>query len=291
MRRIGLALTLCLFPLAACQGDKGGERVASAAGAATLVTVPAGANGGAAAATQAYTVVSGDSLWAISQHHCTTVAALVAANAWADGEGHPLYPGDVVMVPTGLCTGGNTGSDNAAADPATTPAPRPSAAPDTTSAPATTLAVATAGEVQAWLKAHDGFVPDPMYGDPADYYEDFGPICMEAWGRTYEFEKLGLGRDDVLAALTPLPGRTPAAVLASIDRWAAFTDHWYLKYHALIDEYTDNSGDADYDALVNDPDYLAFLAHYVPVAADQEAAHKYATTVCADLLRTKGSTP
>lgn len=293
MRRIGLALTLCLFPLAACEGDKGGERIASAAGAATVATVPAGANAGGATATQAYTVVSGDSLWAISQRHCTTVAALVTANAWADGENHPLFPGDIVMVPAGLCTGTGSGGDdgNAAADPATTAPAHTSATPDTTSAPTTTLAVATAGEVQAWLKAHDGFVPDPMYGDPADYYEDFGPICMEAWGRTYEFEKLGLGRDDVLAALAPLPGRTPAAILDSIDRWATFTDQWYLRYHALIDEYTDNSGDADYDALVNDPDYLDFLAHYVPVAADQEAAHKYATTMCADLLRTKGSTP
>ncbi len=286
MRRIGLALTICLFPLAACEGDKGSERIASAAGTGTTAALPAS---GTPAATQAYTVVSGDSLWAISQRYCTAVAALVAANSWADGEKHPLYPGDVLTVPSGLCTGGG----GAGGEPATTTATRSTEAPATSldPAPATTLAVASEAEVQAWLTAHDGFVPDPMYGDPADYYEDFGPVCTEAWGKTYEFEKLGLGRDDVLAALEPLPGRTPAVVLDSVDRWAAFTDLWYLRYHALIDEYTDSAGDADYDALVNDEGYLGFLAHYLPVAADQEAAHKYATNVCAELLRTTGSTP
>jgi hypothetical protein len=130
-----------------------------------------------------------------------------------------------------------------------------------------------------------------MYGDPSDYYEDFGPVCMTAWGTTYEFEKLGLGRDDLYDALEPLPGRTPADVLAAIDRWAAFTDAWYLHYRELIAEYADSDGDTEYDALVEDRDYRDFLAHYVPLAHDQVAAHEYATKVCADLLRTKGSTP
>ena len=151
--------------------------------------------------------------------------------------------------------------------------------------------MATSKQVDAWLRDHADFVPDPMYGDPSDYYEDFGPVCMEAWGKTFEFEKLGLGRNDVLAALEPLPGRTPASVLAAIDRWAKFTDDWYLRYHDLIDSHTDTNGDTDYDALVKDRGYRDFLAHYIPLAADQTAAHDYATTLCADLLKKKGATP
>lgn len=284
-----MALILGLLPLAACEGDEGGERIAAAAGAATVVSLADGAGGGSPAPTQNYTVVSGDSLWAISQQFCTTVGALVATNGWADGEAHALYPGDVVAVPAGGCAQGGGGGQAAGGTP-TTAAPQPTSAPQPTTAPVTTT-VASAGEVAAWIAGRDGFVPDPMYGDPSDYYEDFGPVCMTAWGTTYEFEKLGLGRDDVLDALEPLPGRTPAEVLAAIDRWAAFTDEWYLHYRELVDEYADSSGDTDYDALIEDRDYLDFLAHYLPLADDQVAAHQYATALCADLLRTKGSTP
>lgn len=294
MRRIGLTLTVCLLGLAACKGDEGAERIAAAAGAVTVATLSGGeAGNGTPAITQPYTVVSGDSLWAISQQYCTTVGALVAANGWSDGEQHPLYPGDVVLVPSAQCTSGggsDGGSDNGGGGGAATTAANGTNAPDPTTAP-TTIAVATADEVEAWIRSRDGFVPDPMYGDPSDYYEDFGPVCMTAWGTTYEFEKLGLGRDDLYDALEPLPGRTPADVLAAIDRWAAFTDAWYLHYRELIAEYADANGDTDYDALVEDRDYRDFLAHYVPLAHDQVAAHEYATKVCAELLRTKGSTP
>ena len=290
MRRIGLTLTVCLLALAACSGDEGAERIASAAGAGTLATV---AGGDAGAVTQPYTVVTGDSLWAISQQYCTTVGALVAANGWSDGEQHPLYPGDVLVVPAGRCSGGGASAGEQGPGATTAPRatePRATDAPVTTTAP-TTIAVAGDDEVAAWIAGREGFVPDPMYGDPSDYYEDFGPVCMRAWGTTYEFEKLGLGRDDLYEALEPLPGRTPADVLASIDRWAAFTDAWYLHYRELIAEYADSDGDTDYDALVADRDYRDFLAHYLPLAHDQVAAHEYATKVCADLLRTKGSTP
>jgi LysM repeat protein len=111
MRRIGLTLTVCLLALTACKGDEGAERIASAAGAVTVATL-AGGEPAASAVTQQYTVVSGDSLWAISQQYCTTVGALVAANGWSDGEQHPLYPGDVVLVPSAQCT---SGGDNGGA--------------------------------------------------------------------------------------------------------------------------------------------------------------------------------
>jgi len=55
-------------------------------------------------ATGQYTVVSGDSLFAIAKKHCINIDALVAANAWTDGVNHVIHPGDVITIPAGACT-------------------------------------------------------------------------------------------------------------------------------------------------------------------------------------------
>ena len=282
MKRRGLILlaplllsTLALSLVACGKDDK--ATVANAAGATGSSTLAVGGpttqpSQSGTGATTSYTVAKGDSLWAISKHHCTTAPAIAKANGWSDGIDHPIFPGDVISVPAVECTTTTLG-----ASPTTTQGDTP--------------ATASNGEIDDWLAQKDGFVPDPMYGDPADYYEDFGDVCMEAWGKTYEFEKLGLGRGDVLNALEPLPGRTPSKVLAAIDRWSAFTADWYLRYKAVVDKYADGDGNVNYDKVVTNKDYRAFLAAYLPVAADQTAAHDYATKLCADLLSTKGSTP
>ena len=290
MKRRGLVLLapLLLSPLvlslAAC-GKHDTATVANAAGATGSSTLAVGGQTtqpgqSGSGVTTSYTVAKGDSLWAISKHHCTTAPAIAKANGWSDGIDHPIFPGDVISVPEVECTTTTQG-----ASPTTTQGDTQG---DT---PTTTPITASNGEIDDWLAQKDGFVPDPMYGDPADYYEDFGDVCMEAWGKTYEFEKLGLGRDDVLNALEPLPGRTPSKVLAAIDRWAAFTANWYLRYKTVLDKYTGADGTVNYDKIVANKDYRAFLAAYLPVAADQTAAHDYATKLCADLLSTKGSTP
>lgn len=280
MKRSGLlVLAPLVLSLAACGKDQPTSVANAAPGSSTLAvggqtTVPGQSD--ALGPTFTYTVAKGDSLWAISQRNCTTAPALAKANAWSDGIDHPIFPGDQIAVPQVPCTTTTQGK-----------------VPDTTQAgtPATTPITASKAEIDEWLAQKDGFVPDPMFGDPADYYEDFGPVCTEAWGKTYEFEKLGLGRSDVLNALEPLPGRTPSKVLAAIDRWAAFTSEWYLRYKDIVDQYTDSDGNTNYDKLVTTKAYRAFLAAYLPVAADQTAAHDYATSVCANLLSTKGSTP
>lgn len=296
MRRVFIALVPLAALAAACKGDEGQERIASASGTAVIITQPT--SWAVPAATHTYTVVSGDSLWAIAQKHCTTVDMLLQLNRFPEFEDHVLQVGEVVSVPGDPC----------AADPATAPDDDTddtadgdtvdtgdSAVGDTDNGDddqsGDGVQVATDAEVQRWIESRGGFVPDPMYGDPSDYHEDFGPVCMAAWGRTYEFEKLGLGRDDVHDALAPLPGRTPADVMAAIDRWAAFTDEWYLRYRQLIDDHSDADGDADYDALVRDRDYREFVAHYLPLADDQVAAHEYATELCSGLLARDGATP
>jgi len=283
MIRRGLVLLApCLLLFAACgeEGDKTAIANADGAGATTLVSTVAGGSEStppAATATVPYTVAKGDSLWAIASRSCTTAPAIAQANGWSSIE-QPIFPGDVILVPQVQCI---TPTTAAGQTPATTQA----------GSPATTVATASEAEIDAWLRSKDGFVPDPMYGDPADYYEDFGDVCMEAWGKTYEFEKFGLGHDDVIAAIKPLPGNAGDVVVDAIDRWAAFTAQWYLRYTEVVAQYANANGEVDYDALVGDPDYRAFLAAYLPVAADQSAAHEYVTNLCANLLATNGSTP
>ncbi len=271
---------------AACSGDEGQERIASAAGNVTIVTQADGTS----IATQAYTVVAGDSLWAISQQFCTSVPALVQLNAYPDGDAHPLFPGDTVVVPAGLCTGSDDGDGGSA-----TTSANQSGGNATTTAPVTTKpttpAVATEVEVEQWLDQRRGFAPDPMLGDPTDYNEDFGRKCQAAWTTTLDFEKGEVGADDVLAALDPLPGTVPDDVRADIAQWVQFTDDWYQRYRNLVEDYSDNNGQTDYDALVEDRDYRDFLAHWLPVASVQASAHAYATQVCTDQLQRKGSTP
>lgn len=285
--RLAVVLVVPVALLAtACKGDQGQERIASAAGNESIVTQADGSS----VATQAYTVVEGDSLWAISQQFCTSVSGLVQLNAFTDGDAHPLFPGDQLVVPAGLCTGGDTHSATTAAS-----GDGGQSGGATTTAPVTTKPtvpqVATEVEVEQWLDQRRGFAPDPMLGDPTDYNEDFGKKCRAAWNATLDFEKGEVGADEVLAALDPLPGSVPDDVRASIQAWVRFTDTWYGTYRNLVEDYSDNNGTTDYDALVEDHDYRDFLAHWLPIAADQAAAHDYATQVCTELLQRKGSTP
>ena len=46
-----------------------------------------------------YLVVAGDYLTAIAAKTGTTVSAIVAANGWADGADHPIFPGQTIKLP------------------------------------------------------------------------------------------------------------------------------------------------------------------------------------------------
>ena len=46
-----------------------------------------------------YVVAAGDYLGGIATKTGTTVAAIVAANQWPDGDKHPIYPGQKIRLP------------------------------------------------------------------------------------------------------------------------------------------------------------------------------------------------
>ena len=117
-----------------------------------------------------------------------------------------------------------------------------------------------------------------------------GILAGYAWWR-YEHRDVRRVAEKFTPLASPKLSLDDVKVLAAIDRWAAFTANWYLRYKAVIDKYTGADGTVNYDKVVANKDYRAFLAAYLPVAADQTAAHDYATKLCADLLSSKGRTP
>lgn len=91
--------------------------------------------GGVSQVDTEYTVVAGDYLSGIATRYKVKVDEIVAYNDWADGTGHPLYPGDVIKIPPGFTvpdltpttttaapsTGeGGSGSDESTTSPPTT---------------------------------------------------------------------------------------------------------------------------------------------------------------------------
>ena len=50
---------------------------------------------------QSYTVVAGDYLVGIATRFGLTAEAIALANSWADGIAHSLFPGDVIIIPSG----------------------------------------------------------------------------------------------------------------------------------------------------------------------------------------------
>lgn len=290
MRRTAAVLLLPLVGLVACAGDDGKELVANAegggggGGVTTVAGQAAPETVGPSGGTRSYVVREGDTLWDIAERHCVDVGDIPTVNGWDDGIDHTIKPDDLIALPAEGCTpdddgsagSGGGGTDDDGDDSPTTDTP--------------TTEVATAAEVDSWLRARDGFAPDPMLGDPSDYHEDFGPKCVAAWETAYSYERVGLGASDLLRALDPLPGDVPGSVRTSIQRWSEFTDEWYLRYEDLIDEYSSADG-TDYDRLVRDADYRTFLAHYLPVADHQLAPKDWVVATCVALLERNGSTP
>ena len=76
------------------------DTTAPAAGATPASNAPTSAAGGSVApgGSQSYTVKNGDTVYGIAKKFKIVVQLLVAANGWSD-VGHPLYPGDVIVVP------------------------------------------------------------------------------------------------------------------------------------------------------------------------------------------------
>lgn len=78
-----------------------------AGGTATATTAAGGAAsttpGTVTAAKGQYTVVAGDSLFAIAKKFCVTIDLLPTVNGWSDGVNHIIHPGAVIVIPEGAC--------------------------------------------------------------------------------------------------------------------------------------------------------------------------------------------
>ena len=65
----------------------------------TIASAPTSTTVVSGGAFELYTVVTNDYLAGIAAKYATTVAAIVAANGWADGAGHLIVPGQQIKVP------------------------------------------------------------------------------------------------------------------------------------------------------------------------------------------------
>ncbi len=101
--------------LSACGGDDDASPAASSSTTtapstfATLAPVPAttvpatdppSVTTEPEASESTYTIVAGDSLYAIAEREGVTLDALVEANAWTDGIDHLILPGDEILIPS-----------------------------------------------------------------------------------------------------------------------------------------------------------------------------------------------
>ena len=72
---------------------------AAPATSTTIASAPTSTTVASGGAYELYTVVANDYLAGIAAKYSTTVAAIVAANGWADGAGHLIVPGQQIKVP------------------------------------------------------------------------------------------------------------------------------------------------------------------------------------------------
>lgn len=273
MRRwLGFAALVSLSVGAAgCGGDdstavSGSDATSTSSSLATGTTV--GVAPSTTVATQQYTVAGGDALYAIADQFCTTADAIVAANGWADGIAHPLYPGDPITVPGPGCGGQTTSTDPG---------------------------VITSGTTLAFDPAE---IFDPYDGDPGDYHDDYGPLCMSAWDTTWGLITQGFSAEQVLPSLQALlslpgaPAAVPADVVDAVNRAAAFNAEWYPKYTAINERLRDPDDYEQYNEVIRtDPEFLEFYAAYLTIASTARVPHQWATSICDPIEATDGSTP
>lgn len=267
--RVGRALIAsCAGALlfTACSGDD--------AATTTRVTelVIGGADTTAAATTTTvpditYTVQQGDSLYRIANSFCTSAAEVVAVNAWPEGLSHPIYPGDVILIPPPGC-------------------------------PVVTEVVTTTTEApNRWLALYlnEHVITDPFDQNTPDHV-NWGHVCYDAYWEAQSFAVSGGTKDDLLAALAPLGG-PPADMMPAIDRWVNFSEIWYPIYverrgtiEAAHPMFPDT--EAFYRALYTDPEFVELLDAYDQIGSNAQFAPKYwVTDTCTALFKAKGSTP
>ena len=164
VRPVARALALGLAPvvlLAACgsDSDDSGATLAEiettsyvvrepATTTTTLPTSGSVAADGTSPVEQQYTVQAGDALSVISSRFGITLDELINYNKWEDGIQHPVFPGDVVLIPPGAkvpgTSTGTAGTDTGTSEPGGTEG---TSAPEETT-PATLADNCKAGEYE-----------------------------------------------------------------------------------------------------------------------------------------------
>ncbi len=268
MPRLGRALVVLCTPalvVACSDGDDGGGAPTSVVvGFTTTTTAPGPST--TAVPDLHYTIDRGDSLYAIADRFCTLATEIAALNGWPEGLDHPIYPGDVILVPGPGC-------------PVITE-------------PYTTTTVPPNKYLASYLDEH--VITDPFDQNTPDHV-DWGPVCYSAYWAAQAFAVQGSSKAALLEALAPLAA-VPADVIAKIDLWEPFSQQWYPIYvdvrgriQAEHPMYPDT--DTFYRILFNDTDYLQVLTAYESVGDEQFAAKYWVTDVCTSLKQTRGSTP
>ncbi|MDO8391551.1 MAG: LysM peptidoglycan-binding domain-containing protein [Actinomycetota bacterium] len=266
-RLLGALLTVAAFAvptaLSACSDD-GSTTQSTTLAFNTFVQTTVEATTTTTLAPLAYTVVSGDALSRIADDFCTSAAEIATLNGWSDGLQHVILPGQTIQIPAPGC-------------------------------PVVTTSTTIVMNKYLELYVSDGVVTNPFDPNTVDHV-NWGPDCYAAYWAAHSFAVQGASKASVMAALEPLPGSIPSALVAEIDAWVVFSSKWYPVYadvrgriEAEYPMYPNT--DTFYRVLFSDPEYLTLLEAYEFVDDEQFAAKFFVTDLCADLFTTRGSTP
>ncbi len=104
----------------ATPADGGTTTTSSADGSVDAATDSSSGSSGAVAGSLTYTVVAGDYLAKIAKSAGTTIQSIVDVNEWSDGQDHPIFPGDTIVLPEGATAPAVTTETTAASTDSTT---------------------------------------------------------------------------------------------------------------------------------------------------------------------------
>lgn len=203
-----------------------------------------------------YTIVAGDSVYALAERYCVSPDAIPAANGWADGVDHLILPGDVIDIPSDECDVSTAGDGGA-----------------------------NGGGGNKYLDQYlaEGIYQDPFQGEWGD--TSYEPVCAAAFETSGLFSVGSASAAEVTAALSTL-GEIPDDVAAAIAAWAPIVAEWAPRAREITQRFVGEFGgltDEYFRTLLADPDYVELLDVVLPHRDDQVAALTHVETVCGSI--------